>query len=64
MMTETKTQVIFSRETWEELRNDDYFRELIEVIEDREAFIKAKEETVAVHDFKEYDKKRRAEINV
>jgi hypothetical protein len=64
MMTETKTQVTFSRETWEELRKDDYFRELIEVIKDREAFIKAKEETVEVLDFKEYDKNRRTKINV
>ncbi len=63
-MTETKTKVTFSRKTWEELRKDDYFRELIEVIEDREAFYKAKEETTDIIDFKEYDLKRRAAFNV
>jgi len=64
MMIQTNTQVTFSRDTWEDLRKDEYFRELIEVIEDREAFLVAQAETVEVFDFKEYDKKRRAELNV
>jgi hypothetical protein len=52
-MTLTKDKVTFSRKNWEELRPDDYTRELIELIEDREAFIKAKKETKYFIDYEE-----------
>jgi hypothetical protein len=51
-------KVTFSRDTWEELKNDDYFRELIEVIEEREALAIAKENTNSFVDLDEYHKKR------
>jgi len=57
-------KVIFSRKTWEDLKSDNYYREVIEAIEDREDLLKAIEETEYVVDFKEYDKKRRAKMNV
>jgi hypothetical protein len=64
MMTATKDKVTFSRETWEELRNNSYFRELIEVIEDREELRIAQEKTEYLVDYDEYRKKRLAKINV
>jgi uncharacterized protein (DUF1919 family) len=64
MIQTTKNKVIFSRKTWNELKADDYYKELIEAIEDREDLLKSIEETEYVVDFKEYDKKRRAKINV
>lgn len=63
-MTITKDKVTFSRKTWEELRADVYTREIIELIEDREAFIKAKKETKYFVDLDEYHKNRIAKINV
>jgi hypothetical protein len=57
-------KVVFSRKTWEELRNDNYFRELIEVIEDREEYNKALAETEYFKDYDEYRKKRLLKMNV
>ena len=42
MMITKEDDIIISRETWEELKNDDYFHELIEIIEDRESLREAK----------------------
>ncbi|MFC2130815.1 hypothetical protein ACFLSQ_05225 [Bacteroidota bacterium] len=64
MIEVSEDKVIFSRETWEELKSDDYFRELIEVIEEREALSKAKEETVSFIDLDEYHEKRMKKENV
>lgn len=64
MIKTTKTQVIFSRKTWEELKSDDYYRELIEAIIDREDLAKAIDETDEVLDFKEYDIQRRSKLHV
>ena len=44
MIQTTKTKVIFSRKTWDYLKSDDYYREVIEAIEDREDLLKAIEE--------------------
>ncbi|OGU39331.1 MAG: hypothetical protein A2X61_00465 [Ignavibacteria bacterium GWB2_35_12] len=63
-MTITKDKVTFSRKHWEELRTDEYFREVIEVIEDREQLLKAIEETEYFVDYDEYRKKRLAKIRV
>jgi len=64
MIEVAEDKVTFSRETWEELKADDYFRELIEVIEEREALSKAKEETVSFIDLDEYHAKRMKTENV
>jgi hypothetical protein len=64
MLEITKEKVIFSRKTWEDLKSDDYYREVIEAIEDREDLLKAIQETEYITDFKEYDKQRRAKMNV
>ncbi|MDQ1265116.1 MAG: hypothetical protein QG635_266 [Bacteroidota bacterium] len=58
MIKTTKKNIIFSRETWEELKNDFYFNELIEAIEDRETLKKAKAETEYFVDLEEYHKDR------
>lgn len=64
MITFTEDKVIFSKDTWEELKSDSYFNEVIEAIEDREELKKSIQETEYIVDFKEYDKQRRARINV
>jgi len=61
-MTITKDKVTFSRKTWEELRADEYTRELIELIEDRETLLKSKKETKYFIDLDEYHKKRESVI--
>jgi hypothetical protein len=57
-MIKTKDKVSFSRETWENLRADDFFREVIEIIEDREAIQKAKKETTYFVDLEDYHNSR------
>lgn len=41
-MTITKETVTFSRDTWDELYSNDYYREVLEAIEDRESLRDAK----------------------
>lgn len=43
---------------WNDLKNDLYFNELIEALEDRQDLIDAKEEATEFLDFREYDSKR------
>ena len=63
-MTITKDKVTFSRKTWEDLREDAYTRELIELIEDRETLLKSKKDTKYFIDLDEYHNKRMSKINV
>ncbi len=63
-MTKTKTKISFSRNTWDELYRIDYYREVLEAIEDREALREAKSKAEDFISFKEYDTKRRQQINV
>jgi len=63
-MVLTENEVTFSRELWEELKNDDYFHELIDIIEDRDALREAKKETEYFMDYEEYRKSRLAKLNV
>ena len=58
-MLKTKEKVSFSRDTWDELYKIDYFREVLEIIEDRESLHKSKEKAVDFVSFKEYDSNRR-----
>ncbi|MFA6572526.1 MAG: hypothetical protein WCT77_14955 [Bacteroidota bacterium] len=53
-------KIIFSKKTWEDLKNDSYFHEIIEVIEVREELIKTMEETEYFVDYDEYRKTRMA----
>jgi len=48
---------------WNELKNDLYFNELIEALEDRQELLDAKQEATEFFDFREYDSKRMAAIN-
>ena len=43
---------------WNDLKNDLYFNELIEALEDRQDLIDAKQEATEFLDFREYDSKR------
>jgi hypothetical protein len=56
--------VTFSRETWENLKQDIYFHELIEMIEDKEALLQAQKETEYFIDYDEYRNQRISKINV
>ncbi|MDQ1265293.1 MAG: hypothetical protein QG635_443 [Bacteroidota bacterium] len=64
MIQTTKNRVIFSRKTWDYLKADDYYKEIIEAIEDREELLKSIDETEYIVDFREYDKNRKAKMNV
>ncbi|NLO19748.1 MAG: hypothetical protein GX121_07735 [Ignavibacteria bacterium] len=63
-MIKTKDEIIFSRSTWDELYQIDYFREVLENLEDREAIKKSKKSAEGFISFREYDKKRKQKANV
>jgi hypothetical protein len=48
---------------WNELKNDFYFNELIEALEDRQDLLDAKQAATEFLDFREYDAKRMEAIN-
>jgi hypothetical protein len=56
--------IIISKETWYELAKEEYFREVLEAIEDREALRNAKSEDPDFEDFRDYDKKRKSKSDV
>jgi len=64
MLDVAEDKVTCSRETWEELKSDDYFRELIDIIEDRESLQKAKNETEFFVELDEYHQNRMKKENV
>ena len=63
-MTLTDDTVIISRKTWDELYKSDYYRELLEALEDTETLRKAKEDASDFMSFREFDKKRSQKKNV
>lgn len=58
-MVKTKETVVISRHTWDELYEIDYFREVLEIIEDREKIRKAREKATDYISFREYHKRRK-----
>ncbi|MBI5326091.1 MAG: hypothetical protein HZB41_12605 [Ignavibacteriae bacterium] len=60
MITIAKDNVTIPRTTWDRLRKDDYFNELIENLIDSEELADAIENTHELIDLREYDRKRRA----
>jgi hypothetical protein len=64
MIEISKNKVIFSRNTWDALKTDVYFREIIDAIEEREELLEAVRSTKKLSEFREYDKKRRSKLNV
>jgi predicted DNA-binding protein len=54
----TEDKVIISRKIWEELKTDEYFREIIEIIEDSEDLKLAEEHAVDFIDYDEYKRER------
>lgn len=63
-MLKTKNKISFSRATWDELYKIEYYREVLEAIEDREALRDAKEKAEDFISFREYDAKRRQRVHV
>lgn len=62
MLKVKNDNVLIPLALWEELKNDFYFQELIEVLEDRQELLESKKEASEFFDFDEYDAKRMAEI--
>ncbi len=60
MIQISKTKVVIPVSTWNELKSDEYFKELIDVLEDSLKLEKAKKETKSFVDFRTYDKMRKS----
>lgn len=60
----TEDEVTFTRAAWESLKSNEYFREVLEVLEDIESLETAKAETEYFVDYEEYRKTRIAKLNV
>jgi hypothetical protein len=58
MLQIKKDKVIISRKKWDELKKNDYYKEIIEVLEDSEELEKAKKETTSFIKLKDYIKTR------
>ncbi len=58
MLQVSKDNVIIPLRFWNELKKNDYFRELIEVLEDSKDFEEAKKETTSFINLNDYMKKR------
>jgi hypothetical protein len=52
--------VVIPRKTWEKYKEDDYFRELIEIMQDTEEIIYEIETSNEFYDLRDYDRKRRS----
>jgi hypothetical protein len=63
-MVITNDIVTFSRETWNELYSNDYYREVLEAIEDRESLRESKLNADEFIPFREYDRNRRQQSDV
>lgn len=57
-MVITKDRVSFSRKTWEVLKKDYYYNDLIEAIEDLESLEKEKKVATGFMNFRDFDKLR------
>jgi len=58
MLQVSNNNVIIPLRFWNELKKNDYFRELIEVLEDSKDFEEAKKETTSFLNLNDYMKKR------
>jgi hypothetical protein len=59
MLQVLNKNVIIPLKFWNELKDNDYFRELIEVLEDSKDFYEAKKESTSFIDINDYMKKRK-----
>lgn len=57
-MVITKDRVSFSRKTWEILKKDYYYNDLIDAIEDLESLEKEKKVATGFMNFRDFDKLR------
>ena len=54
MIQITKNKVIIDRKKWDDLKKDDYFKELVNILEESEELEQAKKETtshIKLHDY-------------
>jgi hypothetical protein len=58
MLKIKNNNVLIPLNLWNELKDDLYFNELIEALEDRQDLLEAKKEATEFFDFREYDSKR------
>lgn len=63
MITITDEQVIIPRETWDRMRNELYFEELIENLMDSEDLLDAMKNDNDFIDIREYDRNRERREN-
>jgi hypothetical protein len=63
MLKIKNNNVLIPLSLWNELKDDLYFNELIEALEDRQDLLEAKKEATEFFDFREYDSKRMAIMN-
>ena len=63
MLKIKNNNVLIPLSLWNELKDDLYFNELIEALEDRQDLLEAKKEATEFFDFREYDSKRMATMN-
>ncbi len=64
MLQVKKNSVIISRKKWEELKKNDYFKEIIEVLEDSEELEKAEKETSSFIKLRDYiNEREKSDIN-
>ena len=58
MLKVNKNNVLIPISLWNDLKNDSYFKELIEALEDRQELLEAEKEATEFLDFRDYDNKR------
>ena len=58
MITFEKDRVVLSRTSWDRLKNNRYYKELLENFIDSEDLIEAMEKSVELIDLREYDRAR------
>jgi len=62
MLKIKNNNVLIPIAVWNDLKNDLYFNELLEALEDRQDLIDTKKEATEFLDFREYDAKRMESI--
>ena len=60
MITIDKDKITIPRKSWDRIKKDDYYRELIEVLIDSEDLLDAQESDNEFTSLRDYDKKRNA----
>lgn len=57
-------KVIFPLSVWNDLKKDDYFKELVEALEDRDRLIELENNEIELFDFDEIDAQIKSKLDV